>query len=118
MHEDGSLSTVLPVKDAVYKRLQLLERQLVRHTQHFAALHPRAYRAVRNDFAQRPLLKGILDGDLLNAYGMLSRSRQQDLADRECARRSDYTELTPWLSALGSDSDTINYNIASLRAPW
>lgn len=43
---DGSMTTIQPVKDAVYKRLQLLERQLLRHTQHFAALNPRAFRCV------------------------------------------------------------------------
>lgn len=46
VHLDGSISTIVPVRDAVYKRLQLLERQLVRHTHHFAGLNPRAFRCI------------------------------------------------------------------------
>ena len=42
---DGSLRTVTSMRDAVYKRLQLLERQLQRHTQHAAGLNPRALRS-------------------------------------------------------------------------
>lgn len=33
------------MRDAVYKRLQLLERQLQRYTQHYAGLNPRALRS-------------------------------------------------------------------------
>jgi hypothetical protein len=43
---DGSLASVIPVREAVYKRLQLLERQVTRHIQHALGLNPRAFRYV------------------------------------------------------------------------
>lgn len=41
---DGALTTVVSVKDARFKRLQLVSDQLVRNAQHVAGLNPRAFR--------------------------------------------------------------------------
>lgn len=41
---DGSLSTLTPVDEAVFKRLQLLQGQLTRNVQHTAGLNPKAHR--------------------------------------------------------------------------
>ena len=41
---DGSLSTLTPVDEAVFKRLQLLQGQLTRSVQHTAGLNPKAHR--------------------------------------------------------------------------
>jgi cleavage and polyadenylation specificity factor subunit 1 len=45
-HLDGALSTLTPVDDAAFKRLQLLQGQLVGKIQHVAGLNPRAFRLV------------------------------------------------------------------------
>lgn len=41
---DGSLFSVVPLRDAVYRRLQALQTQLLRYVQHFAGLNPRGRR--------------------------------------------------------------------------
>lgn len=43
---DGSVSSLIPVKDAVHKRLQLVQTRLIRHLPHFAGLNPRGFRFV------------------------------------------------------------------------
>jgi hypothetical protein len=45
-HADGTLSTLVAVKPARFKRLQLASEQLVRNAQHIAGLNPRAFRLV------------------------------------------------------------------------
>lgn len=40
----GGLSTLVPLKAARFKRLQLLQGQLTRSVQHVAGLNPKAYR--------------------------------------------------------------------------
>jgi cleavage and polyadenylation specificity factor subunit 1 len=78
----GSLSSLTPLDRQMFKRLQLLQGQLTRNVQHAAGLNPKAFRwvpflilvpqiwthparsMVRNDFVSKPLLKGILDGNL------------------------------------------------------
>lgn len=41
---DGSLTTVVAVKPARFKRLQLVADQLTRNAQHTAGLNPKAFR--------------------------------------------------------------------------
>lgn len=41
---DGSITTVVAVRPARFKRLQLVADQLVRNAQHVAGLNPRAFR--------------------------------------------------------------------------
>ena len=41
---DGSLASLTPVDEGAYKRLHLLQGQLVRTVQHVAALNPKAFR--------------------------------------------------------------------------
>ncbi|GAA97624.1 uncharacterized protein L969DRAFT_94765 [Mixia osmundae IAM 14324] len=98
---DGSLTWVTPVREVVYRRLALLERQLHRQLPHFAGLNPRAFRTARNDYYSRPLARGMLDGDLLAIYANLHASRQQSLA-----------------SHINSDPDTLSVNLGNLEPPW
>ncbi|EPQ29659.1 uncharacterized protein PFL1_02879 [Pseudozyma flocculosa PF-1] len=72
---NGSIETLCAVDEAVVKRLQLLQGQLVRTVRHFAALNPRGFRAVRNDSVSRPLVKGILDGRLVSVFASLPRPK-------------------------------------------
>ncbi|KAK0549644.1 mRNA cleavage and polyadenylation factor subunit [Tilletia horrida] len=77
---NGGIETLIPVSEQIFKRLQLLQSQLVRNVQHVAGLNPRAYRAVHNDSSTRPLAKGILDGTLLDIFVTLSWPRMVELA--------------------------------------
>ena len=42
-HPDGSLTALVPVDEATFKRLHLLQGQLTRNVQHTAGLNPRAF---------------------------------------------------------------------------
>ncbi|GAA5919136.1 hypothetical protein JCM6882_002398 [Rhodosporidiobolus microsporus] len=95
---DGSLSSLVPVRDAVFKRLQALQSLMTRHVLHFGGLNPRGYRMVKNDTVSRALQKGILDGDVLAQFEYLSLDRQTELAE-----------------ACGTDADTVRANLRSLR---
>ncbi|THH10614.1 hypothetical protein EW145_g1206 [Phellinidium pouzarii] len=77
---DGSMFALTPVdSEETAKKLQLLQGQLTRNMQHIAGLNPRAFRIVRNDSVSRPLMKGILDGNLLAAFEELPISRQNEI---------------------------------------
>ncbi len=43
-NEYGAITSLTPSKQARYKRLQLLQGQLVRGVQHFGGLNPKGYR--------------------------------------------------------------------------
>ncbi|KAF8119582.1 CPSF A subunit region-domain-containing protein [Boletus edulis] len=75
---DGSLSALTPVDEGAFKRLHLLQGQLVRNVQHVAGLNPRAYRIVRNDTVSKPMSRGVLDGQLLEAFEELGAQGQQE----------------------------------------
>ncbi|CBQ69361.1 related to cleavage and polyadenylation specificity factor, 160 kDa subunit [Sporisorium reilianum SRZ2] len=72
---NGALETLAAADDRVAKRLHVLQGQLVRSVLHTAALNPRAFRAVRNDFVSRALGKGVLDARLLDSFVYLSRPK-------------------------------------------
>ncbi len=72
---NGAVESLSAVDEKVAKRLHLLQGQLVRSVLHTAALNPRAFRAVRNDFAPRALSKGVLDARLLETFMWLSRPK-------------------------------------------
>ena len=103
---DGALSVLLPVDEAVYKRLQLLQGQLTRNVQHVAGLNPKAFRLVhrfdlhrgtahssycrmvRNEYASRPLTKGILDDGLLKIFEDLSIPKQVEMTRQIASDRA------------------------------
>ncbi|TKY85558.1 hypothetical protein EX895_005720 [Sporisorium graminicola] len=72
---NGALESLAATDEKVAKRLHLLQGQLVRSVMHTAALNPRAFRAVRNDFVSRALTKGVLDARLLDSFVYLSRPK-------------------------------------------
>ncbi|PLW07812.1 hypothetical protein PCANC_21051 [Puccinia coronata f. sp. avenae] len=98
---DGSISSLVPAKDAVHKRLQLVQTRLTRHIQHFAGLNPKGHRTVRNDMVSRAINRGILDGELLMKFELLSISQQMEIA-----------------SLAGSDRETVLVNLLNLRGLW
>lgn len=72
---NGSVESVAAVDEKVGKRLHLLQGQLVRSVMHTAALNPRSFRMVRNDYVPRALVKGVLDARLLDEFMRLSRPK-------------------------------------------
>ncbi|OJA10745.1 hypothetical protein AZE42_07268 [Rhizopogon vesiculosus] len=98
---DGSLSTLTPVDEAVFKRLQLLQGQLTRSVQHTAGLNPKAHRIVRNEAVSKPLSKYVLDGQLLSEFQDLAISRQNEITrqigtDRALVLRDWSSLIVPW----------------------
>ncbi|KAM0749012.1 hypothetical protein T439DRAFT_382097 [Meredithblackwellia eburnea MCA 4105] len=98
---DGSLYTLIPVRDAVFKRMLALQTHLGRHIQHFGGLNPRGFRMVKNDSVSRAIVKGVLDGDLLAEFDTLPLDLQMRL-----------TEL------IKSDPDTIGANLRNLSSSF
>ncbi|EFP85411.2 uncharacterized protein PGTG_11767 [Puccinia graminis f. sp. tritici CRL 75-36-700-3] len=98
---DGSISSLVPAKEAVYKRLQLVQTRLTRHIQHFAGLNPKGHRTVRNDLVSRAINRGILDGELLIKFHLLSVTQQAEIA-----------------GLAGSDRETVLVNLLNLRGLW
>lgn len=113
------MTTVVSVKDARFKRLQLVSDQLVRNAQHVAGLNPRAFRydfachihellvltpadrTVRNDLLPRPLSKGILDGQLLNQFALQPIGRQKEM-----------------MRQIGTDAVTVASDLQALGGFW
>lgn len=99
---DGSLSTLVPVRSARFKRLQLLQTQLLRSIPHVAGLNPRSNRTVSNDLHARPLNRGILDGPLLRAFEILPRHRQREICEPIGTTRETVLNDLVELAGLGS----------------
>ncbi|KAH9849008.1 CPSF A subunit region-domain-containing protein [Lenzites betulinus] len=97
---DGSLNTLTYVDEAASKRLHLLQGQLIRTVQHVAALNPKAFRMVRNEYVSRPLSKGILDGNLLATFEVLPITRQNEVTRQIGTDRA--TILKDWASLVGA----------------
>ncbi|KAK0240309.1 CPSF A subunit region-domain-containing protein [Armillaria nabsnona] len=93
---NGSIASLTPLDESVAKRLQLLQGQLTRNIQHAAALNPKVFRIVRNDFVSRPLTKGVIDGNLLEHFGALSTTRQVEMTRQIGTERT--IVLRDWIS--------------------
>ncbi|KAI0062778.1 hypothetical protein BV25DRAFT_1855577 [Artomyces pyxidatus] len=98
-HPDGSLSALVPVDEAAFKRLHLLQGQLTRNIQHTAGLNPRAFRIVRNDYVSKPLSRGILDGGLLRFFEDLPVTRQNEITRQIGTERG--LVLRDWVGLAG-----------------
>ncbi|WWD21338.1 protein CFT1 [Kwoniella shandongensis] len=98
---DGALTTLVSVKSARFKRLQLVSDQLVRNAQHIAGLNPRAFRTVRNDLLPKPLSKGILDGNLLEHFAWQPLGRQREM-----------------MRQIGTDAVTVASDLQALGGFW
>lgn len=98
---DGAITTLVAVKTARFKRLQLVQDQLMRNAPHMAGLNPRAFRSVRNDLVPRPLTKGILDGALLEHFALQPIKRQNEM-----------------MRQIGTDVVTVASDLYSLGGFW
>lgn len=97
----GGISTLIPLKAARYKRLQLLQGQVTRSVQHMAGLNPKAYRHVANRQQARALNKGVLDGFLLQTFLDLPFDKQKELVD-----------------PIGTNRETIINDLVDLSFTW
>jgi len=98
---DGSLCALTPIDENAFKRLQLLQGPLVHSVQHVAGLNPRAYRIVRNDALSKPMSKGVLDGQLLEAFEEMGVQGQHEMTRQIGTERmavlKDWSALAvPW----------------------
>jgi len=98
---DGALTTLVSVKEARFKRLQLVSDQLVRNAQHVAGLHPRAYRTAKNDLVPRALSRGILDGNLMDQFALQPINRQREM-----------------MRQIGTDAVTVASDLQALSGFW
>ncbi|ORY33060.1 cleavage and polyadenylation specific protein [Naematelia encephala] len=98
---EGAITTVVSVKPARFKRLQLVTDQLVRNAQHIAGLNPRAFRAVRNDLVPQALSRGILDGPLLERFAWQPVKRQREM-----------------MRQIGTDAVTVASDLQALGGFW
>ncbi|KAF8324281.1 CPSF A subunit region-domain-containing protein [Cantharellus anzutake] len=95
---NGSIVMFTPAPDAVFKRLSLLQGQLIRNVQHIAGLNPRAHRMVRNDAVAKAMTRGILDGELLNVFPSLEQRLQAEMtAQIGTDRRTLLNDLVPFV---------------------
>ncbi|KAJ9120594.1 hypothetical protein QFC22_002523 [Naganishia vaughanmartiniae] len=97
----GGVSTLIPLKAARFKRLQLLQGQVTRSVQHMAGLNPKAYRHVANRHQARALNKGVLDGFLLQTFIDLPFDKQKELVD-----------------PIGTNRETIINDLVDLSFTW
>ncbi|KAG8854213.1 mRNA cleavage and polyadenylation factor subunit [Tulasnella sp. 330] len=97
----GSISLLSPVESARFKRLALLQGQLVKNVQHVGGLNPKGYRTVRNEKVSRPLSKGILDADLLRAFIDLELGRQEEMTRQ-----------------IGTARDLITHDLSMIWQSW
>ncbi|KAG0140711.1 hypothetical protein CROQUDRAFT_664844 [Cronartium quercuum f. sp. fusiforme G11] len=98
---DGSISSLVPVKEAVFKRLQMVQTRLIRHIPHFAGLNPRGFRTIRNDLVSRAMNRGIVDGAVVEWFEKLRIAKQNEIG-----------------GLAGSDRETVLVNLSNLRGVW
>ncbi|KXN92986.1 Protein CFT1 [Leucoagaricus sp. SymC.cos] len=97
---NGSLASLTILDESAFKRLGLLQGQLIRNIQHTAALNPKAFRIVRNDYVLKPLTRGILDGNLLGEYEGLPINRQMEVTQQIGTDRVNV--LRDWIEVRGA----------------
>lgn len=98
---DGSITTLVAVKTARFKRLSLVQAQLIQYAPHVGGLNPRAFRTVRNDLVPRPLARGVLDGGLLTHFALQPHKRQREM-----------------MRQIGTDAVTVASDLYALGGFW
>ncbi|EDQ87831.1 uncharacterized protein MONBRDRAFT_33188 [Monosiga brevicollis MX1] len=79
---EGQQGVVIPLHEAEYRRLEMLQKKLVSHSS-LAGLHPFQFRAFKSSiWRPRSFAQGILDGALLRQYFCLGRREQLDVAEQ------------------------------------
>lgn len=78
---DGGVGFVFPIHESIYQQFQLLQNEMANALPHAAGLNPKAWRYMKQS---RPSLstpcRGIIDGDIINRFLMLSSKERNDLS--------------------------------------
>ncbi|KAK7575512.1 hypothetical protein V9T40_011798 [Parthenolecanium corni] len=90
---DGSIGYILPIPEKNYRRLLMLQNALVTHVPHTAGLNPKDFRTYKSS---RKMLgnfaRGILDGELIAMFVMLTNNDRADIAKRIGVKPDDILE--------------------------
>lgn len=93
----GQLAMVTTIPEAAYRRLNIVQSQIINGEEHTAGLNPRAYRSSTYRSPSTELLRGVLDGAFLGRYLGLSEVRKAEIAGKarsnEGTIREDLMEL-------------------------
>ncbi|KAK6200166.1 pre-mRNA 3'-end processing factor CF II [Scheffersomyces amazonensis] len=80
---DGSFFTVFPISEATYRRMYILQQQLIDKEYHYCGLNPRLNRygglsLIGNDTNTKP----ILDYDVIKTFAKLNEDRKKNLSSK------------------------------------
>lgn len=101
VYNSGSIATLDSLDPETFRRLYLLQSQLIRNTQHTSGLNPRSHRAVPGFSFGGASMKGILDAQLFLHFQSIPFSKQAEITAqigqtretilRDCAYLEDET---------------------------
>ena len=80
--KEGSLGFISAANERVYRRLNILQGQLVNNEEQPGALNPRSHRLSTYDGRTTNLMKGVLDRELLLQFTQLSGQRRAEYAKK------------------------------------
>lgn len=81
----GSLAMITALPETSYRRLNIVQGQIVNGEEHTAGLNPRGYRAVVSSGAAGvggDLLRGVLDGALVSRWVGFGEGRKSEIAGK------------------------------------
>lgn len=81
--QSGAIAIITPLSEATYRRLSTLQNILTTQLTHHCGLNPRAYRKVETDGMGG---RGVIDGEIVKRWTMLSSQQKNSLADKVGAR--------------------------------
>lgn len=87
----GTIFTVTPVEEAVFRRMGIVQGQTLNSVEPFAALNPRTFRNCPS-YAQSSSTRAILDGVVLSRFTQLSLKRQNEIARKARTTREQIIE--------------------------
>ncbi|KAF8542072.1 CPSF A subunit region-domain-containing protein [Trichophaea hybrida] len=78
----GSLSLITTLPENSYRRLNILQNQIIVAEEHVAGLNPKAFRHVAVNDRTGEFLRGVLDRGLLERWIGLATGRKAEMAER------------------------------------
>ncbi|ODQ63227.1 hypothetical protein NADFUDRAFT_84410 [Nadsonia fulvescens var. elongata DSM 6958] len=79
---DGSLISVIPVSEGCYRRLYVIQQQIIDKEEHNASLNPRMYRYGDTKLSSNAINRALLDYQVIDRFPSLDRTRRQKLSRR------------------------------------
>ncbi|RPA99318.1 hypothetical protein L873DRAFT_1684282 [Choiromyces venosus 120613-1] len=78
--QTGSLAMIRTIPETAYRRLNIVQGQIVNGEEHVAGLNPREYRAVVNYSGGGDTMRGVLDGVLVSQWIGLAEGRKGEVS--------------------------------------